>query len=84
MTGRQLALFATSLARAAGATAEHHRGRGVDGRQVGRSGLDAVAAQLHDLPIGPWPGLGVLAAWAAAAAITSTLTGGSATPEPGG
>ena len=44
LTDRQLALPAASLARAAGATGEHLRGRGVGGRQVGRSGRDAVAA----------------------------------------
>jgi ABC-2 type transport system permease protein len=29
---------------------------------------------LHNLPIGPWPGLGVLAAWATAAMLTGALT----------
>ena len=30
--------------------------------------------KLHGLPIGPWAGLGVLAAWAAAAMLAATLT----------
>jgi ABC-2 type transport system permease protein len=30
-------------------------------------------ANLHNLPIGPWPGLGVLAAWATAAMIAGAL-----------
>ncbi|MFY7626872.1 hypothetical protein [Streptomyces soliscabiei] len=32
-----------------------------------------ATVHLHELPIGPWAGLGVLAAWAAAALLVGSL-----------
>lgn len=44
--------------------------------QIGLDLLDGFAegpAPQHELPIGPWAGLGVLATWAAAALLVGSL-----------
>lgn len=75
-----------SAGRAGSGDPHGHRPRVGRPEQIGPSSAGlAVQATigLRDLPIGPWPGLGVLAVWAAGAMLLAGCCWVSATRESG-